>query len=508
MDKIIYNIDSSNGEKAIATDDLYFGRINTIKSVPKDRQMDSDVTILVQAYNRIEKTKECIDSILKYTKDVNYDLLLIDNGSTDETFEYFKSINYDKIRIVHLNKNISSSYPVFFYDLSWFSKYFICLGNDMIVTQNWLSNLIRVAESDERIGMVNPVSSNVSNLQMVDLKFTNLTEMQQKASEYNKSDPAKWHERLRLITIGTLYKKECLYAIGWPTNDIGFFHDFIDDDVTFRVRRAGYKAILAKDTWIHHNHDIFHLENKDPKEFQRSLDVGRKNFKDKYFGVDAWDDVNNYIPEIIPKIKSPVDAGNCCILGVDVKCGTPILEIKNHIRSFGIFDSTCCAITSDGKYVIDLQTVCGADNVFACSPENAFGYFPQDAFDYIIIGNCVNEYPEPYKVIKNMYALLKKGGQMFFYLKNTYDIYSFLNVIGYRSVNPKSYAYNMSVESFVNDLNGMNMSPIIIGAVPLNNIPVEYVNEVNNRFSAFVKEGWDETKLRLTSDRFAFSIIK
>lgn len=508
MDKIIYEIDSSNGRKAIVSDDLHMGRRNTIDSIPKDKQLDSDVTILIQAYNRIEKTKECIESILKYTKDVNYDLLLIDNGSTDETFEYFKSVNYDKVRIIHLNKNISASYPIFFYDLSWVSKYFIVIANDIIVTENWLSNLIKAAESDDKIGMVNPVSSNVSNLQQVDLKFNSLAEMQKKAAAYNISDPTKWHERLRLITLGTLYKKECLYAIGWPTNDLGFFHDFIDDDITFRVRRAGYKTILANDTWIHHNHDFRNLENKDPAEFQRSLESGRKNFLDKYYGVDAWDDVNNYIPEIIPKIKAPSDTSNCCILGVDVKCGTPILEIKNQIRSFGVFDAACCAITSEGKYFIDLQTICGADNVFSCSPENAFGYLPQDTFDYIIIGNGVNEYPEPYKVIKSVYSLLKKGGQMFFYLKNTNNIYSLLNVIGYRSVQPTSYAYNMTVETLINDLNGMNMTPQVIGAIPCTDVPTEYVNEINKRSSVFVKEDWNETKVRLMADKIAFSIIK
>ena len=506
--KEIYEFNVSDTEIDSSPQSLLKTRKIVTSAIHNAMDMRSEVTIMIQGYNRLEKTQKCVESVLKYTKGINYDLLLVDNGSSDDTFEYFKSVDYDNVRIVRIDKNIMVSFSLMFIDIKWISDFFVILPNDIIVTENWMSNLLKVFKSDERIGMVNPVSSNVSNLQQVEIEFSGFEEMQQKAKNYNVSDPTKWQERLRLVTLGTVYRKECLLALGFPHLDLGFFHDFGDDDITFRVRRAGYKAILAKDTWIHHNHDFRNMEDKDPAEFQRSLDMGRKNFQEKYYGVDAWEDVNNYIPEIIPKIKIPYDKSNCSILGVDVKCGTPILEIKNHIRSFGAFDATCCAITSEGRYFIDLQTVCGTDNVFACSPENAFGYLPQDYFDYIIIGNGVNEYPEPYKVIKSVYSLLKKGGQMFIYLKNTFDIYAFLNVIGYKQVLPPTNAYNISIDSFVNVLKGMDICPNIVGTVPYNNIPNEYINEVNKKTGLFVKEAWEESKVRLVCDKYAFVINK
>lgn len=506
--KKIYEISAEDVERLICSDFLLECRNNFIKSLPKKNKFDSDVTILIQAYNRIEKTKECVESVLRYTNDVSYDLLLIDNGSTDGTFEYFQSIKYDKIRIIHFDKNISSSYPVNYYDLTWLSNYFVILGNDIVVTQNWLKNLLTIAKSDDRIGMVNPVSSNVSNLQSVNLLFSSIDEMHVKAENYNVSDSAKWHERIRLITIGTLYKKECLYAIGWPVCDVGFWHDFIDDDISFRVRRAGYKIILAKDTWIHHNHDVWNLENKDSKEFQKSLEVGRRNFRDKYFGIDAWDDVNNFINEIIPSIVEPSDSNNCSILGIDVKCGTPILEIKNHLRSMSVFNPECCAVTSEGKYFIDLQTVCGADNVVSCTIDNTIRYFPLETFDYIIVGNCINEYSETYDVIKMLYSLLKKDGQMFLYLKNTNDIFTLLNSFGYRNIKTKTYAYNITPESFIEDLGVMGISSTFVSAIMNDNVPNEYIDEINRRINFYSEDNSEEVILRLMADKFVFSIIK
>ena len=41
----------------------------------------AEVSIIIQAYNRLEKTKRCVESVIKYTGSVDYELILLDNGS-------------------------------------------------------------------------------------------------------------------------------------------------------------------------------------------------------------------------------------------------------------------------------------------------------------------------------------------------------------------------------------------------------------------------------------------
>lgn len=140
---------------------------------------------------------------------------------------------------------------------------FICIvQNDLIVTPRWMDNLLKCMKSDMRIGMVNPVTSNVSNWQCVELPYQSYEEMQEKAGAYNKLDPRKWQDRQRLVTLGTLYRKEVFLAAGWPIGDMGFFHDFFDDDVSFAIRRLGYRLVLAGDTWVCHDHDFRSGEEK------------------------------------------------------------------------------------------------------------------------------------------------------------------------------------------------------------------------------------------------------
>ncbi len=509
MPKYIYEIDTDHVVKAQPSTDLYEARTNVLGSALQMSEFQSDVTIMVIAFNRLEKTKQCIESILKNTQDVNYDLLLIDSGSSDGTFEYYKSVDYDKVRILRLSKNVSAGFPSNFVNFNWIAKYYVTVTNDLIVTPNWLSNLIKVAESDPTIGMVNAMSSNASNCQGYDMQFSDLDEMQLKAAEFNKSNPAKWHERLRMITLGTLYKKECLYTLGWPISDIGFFHDFSDDDVAFRVRRSGYKIMLAKDTWIHHNHKVFELENKTPEGFKNSIECGRKNFQDKYLGIDAWDDVNNFIPEYVAALKNTFSE-QPAVLGIDVRCGTPILEIKNNIRSFGKFNATCHAFTQDGKYFTDLLTVCGTGNVACGDIRNLATQYPHNSFDYIVIGNNINTYADPYQLISSAYNLLKPGGQLFLSLKNTNDALSFLHQIGNFKINCPETALNYSVTDFANRLAYFNYNAEFLGAIPYDNSVLsdnikKYLSDCINKLATSNQE---EICFRLMADRFAFVITK
>lgn len=506
MTKYIHEINTDNILKPDFSDDLIITRSNIIKSTVNYSTFNSDVTICVQAYNRIENTKQCIDSILKYTKDINFDLLLIDSGSNDGTFEFFKSIQYDKVRIIRLTKNINALFPSLFVNIDWVSKYIVSVANDIIVTPNWLSNMIKIAESDPKIGIVTPMSSNSSNYQNLNIDFANLEEMQKKAAIFNISDSTKWQERLRIITLGTLYKKECIISNGFPINDIGFCHDFGDDDIAFQARRNGYKVIVAGDTWIHHNHDLTTRSNEN---IINSLKYGRNNFIDKYYGLDAWNDVNNFIFCFLPyvtDVKNDIPK----ILGIDVKCGTPILEIKNKLRKYYKFDCECYSFTKDAKYFLDLQTICGANNVFSGSVSSIHNCFRRDYYDYIIIDNPINSYENPYVFLNDVYDLLNNGGHLFIKLKNVHDIIGLMYSIGYTNLLNDTNYYSISIDDFYNRLKKLNynvrvVNPIAHSSEILTKANIDYISAV---FENLKIQNAEETISRLFTNEYAIEIIK
>lgn len=436
--------DTSKIQQIVPSVTLHENRKNMVEAVSVTDA--AQVTIVIQAYNRVKKTKKCIETILKYTTGIDFELFLIDNGSDDETLQYFQQLDYQKKKIIHINKNVGSMLPSFLFSPSDFCRYIAWLPNDVEVTKNWLSNLITVLESDEKIGMVCPVSSNISNLQQVDLQFHSEKEMQERAARFNCSNPAKWQERLRLMTVVTVYRKECVLAAGLPIADIGYLHDFADDDISFRVRRAGYKIVLAGDTWVHHNHNIWQAEDKDPIEFQESLKIGRANFEDKFQGIDAWDDVNNFWIDVAPKLPVPTIHEKKYILGVDVKCGTPILDIKNFLRTHGIFDVELSAFTQMAKYVTDLHTIC--EGIVTCDREEFFAnQFPMEYYDYVVMDKPLNRYHEPQQMLDDMMKLLKPSGILLFPLLNTFGVYEYLHCQGNYNLYNAEFSYNIPVEA-------------------------------------------------------------
>ncbi len=501
------NIDTNtySGEAA----SLYKERIKVSELVASSKKYSSEVSIVVTAYNRLDKTKECVESVLKYSQNVDFDLILVDNGSSDDTFEYFKSVPHNKVRIVRITKNVDQRFALCCIELNWISQYVVLVPNDIIVTENWLYNLLAVAKSDPKIGMVNPVCSNVSNLQQVDLDFQSREEMQKKAAAYNKTDPAKWHERLRLITLGTLFKTACLYAVGMPLFDVGFVHDFADDDITFRVRRAGYKAVLAGDTWIHHNHDFRNMEDKDPQKFMETLQAGRSYFKEKYYGIDAWDDVNDYICNYLSdSITPPVKKENVKILGIETKCGTPALDIKNVIRRYGIYNAQISAFTSDAKYYTDLKTICEG-NVVCANIELLRSSFQPDHFDYIIIHKNINEFNNYEEVIETALSLLKKGGQLFLPLKNVYDVNALLLMFGYND-QTSANAFALSEEQFVQQVKKLGAKAAHKVAVIPYQVPEDVMEFINLLVDSSKEASISTQKLvgNLLTEKSFFKIIK
>jgi len=112
------------------------------------------VSILVLNYNGKRFLKECFDSLYQ-SEYPNYEVVLVDNNSTDDSVAYTQS-EYPNVRIVQtgLNAGYSRAYNIAFRESS--GKYYILLNNDVVVDKNWLEPMVKAAEDDDRIGALQP----------------------------------------------------------------------------------------------------------------------------------------------------------------------------------------------------------------------------------------------------------------------------------------------------------------------------------------------------------------
>ena len=61
------------------------------------------ITILIPNYNEAKTLKKCVDSVLKLTTYENYEIVIIENNSTEQSiFDYYKEIEKeDKVKVIY-----------------------------------------------------------------------------------------------------------------------------------------------------------------------------------------------------------------------------------------------------------------------------------------------------------------------------------------------------------------------------------------------------------------------
>lgn len=359
------------------------------------------VSIVVLAYNHLDYTMKCIESLFKYTSDVDYELITVNNGSSDGTEYYFNSL--PNAKKINFPENIGVDKAVNYGFREAEGKYTINLSNDIVVTSNWLKNLVTCMESDPKIGMVVPVCNASSNYQQISLPYTDLDEMQEIAKIYNKSNPGLWEERMKLVTYTCLFRTDLQKAFG------GFDEDFNpgaydDDAMSFRVRRAGYKLILAGDTFVHHFGSVTFNE-----EYVKS-NIAERNmrlFYDK-FGVHSWN--VGMIDFNIVNLAKFREKKDIKVLGIGQSYGASLLQIKNKFRKTGLRDVKLFYLSENEKSIPDLNTIC-EDCIYAPA-ETAKEFFGSRKYDIIVFENEPDKLINPELFFEDITDLLKEDGML------------------------------------------------------------------------------------------------
>jgi GT2 family glycosyltransferase len=234
------------------------------------------VSIVLAAYNALQYTKACLQSIAKYT-DVPYELVLVDNGSSDGTREYFNTIS--GARIIHNKTNLGFSRGYNQGIKAGRGDFFLLINNDCIVGPNWLSNMISCAKSNPGIGMVGPRGNHINGIQRIDREFENTQAFYKFAGLFNRPDPSKWFEVKKLVGFCILIKREVIEKVGYFDESYGIgTHE--DIDYSIRVRQAGFKLFCAGDVFVYHfSHRTFLANNIDLLElYYRNKEVFKRKW--------------------------------------------------------------------------------------------------------------------------------------------------------------------------------------------------------------------------------------
>lgn len=234
----------------------YGHKINTIANNNKSSTKKHSFTILLPIHDAYEQTISCINSVLANT-DTNQPIFLLDDGSADiRLVEELNRIFRDNpnIRLLCSESNLGFVKTV---NRGIFAceEDVLVLNSDTIVTRGWTEKLTQCLNSDERIGIVCPLSNNATLLSLPDINqefpISEANEIEIISLLTERSSERRYPRIPVAVGFCMLIRRELLSQVGVFDEVYGFGYGE-ECDLSIRTWQAGYEIACADDTFIYH----------------------------------------------------------------------------------------------------------------------------------------------------------------------------------------------------------------------------------------------------------------
>jgi GT2 family glycosyltransferase len=220
------------------------------------------VDIIIPVFNACEFTRQCLESIFRNVR-IPVHVLIMDNASTDATRAIVNAAKNECPPSIELSIITNKE------NLGWIgginqgielsrAPYVVISNNDVFVYPDALEEMISIAGSDPRIGLVNPNSNEFGTLSGSAKEPPAPLAVAQDLLRFR----GRWVERCAVIGFFALLKREVIEKIGGmdPIYSPGYSED---DDYSERARAAGYLCARAMGAYVYHfGSKTFQTEDK------------------------------------------------------------------------------------------------------------------------------------------------------------------------------------------------------------------------------------------------------
>ena len=222
-----------------------------------DEEVAPTVSIIVPVFNALSLTRGCILSLSREIHGINYEIIVVDNASTDNTPNWLKEekSRNPSLKVFTMEKNIGFGPAVNYGMRQSKGEFVVILNNDTIVSRGWLKRLMDALEKDPTIGIVSPVTNYVGEGPQIDEDAKDIPVDIDGIDRYAESiaDRANlFYEPNRLVFFCVMLRRELIDLIG--ELDAGYEKgNFEDDDYCLRTRMAGYRLAIARNAFVYHH---------------------------------------------------------------------------------------------------------------------------------------------------------------------------------------------------------------------------------------------------------------
>lgn len=219
-----------------------------------------NTAVVILNWNGKKFLDKFLPTLIRFTQDPGSEIIIADNNSTDDSVSFLKN-NYPKIRTIVLDKNygFTGGYNRAFEQID--AKYFVLLNSDIEVTENWLTPLIELMESDKKIAACQPKIKSYHQKELFEYagaaggfidkygypfcRGRILGTVEEDKKQYNDSKDIFWATGACMVVRADIYK-----STGGLDDD--FFAHMEEIDLCWRFKNQGFKINYCPESTVYH----------------------------------------------------------------------------------------------------------------------------------------------------------------------------------------------------------------------------------------------------------------
>lgn len=208
----------------------------------------TDVIIIIVTYNGRKVIGKCIDSILSQNFKKKFRILIVDNNSTDKTYEFIKT-KYPEIKVIVNPENYGFGKANNIGIKLSESKYVVLLNQDSYVDKYWLRELVNSMETNQDVACCGAKEIPYDKHELYFVRISTDT-----------------NNQIWMGCGSAILRRKALIQAG--LFDEFYFMYGEDIDLSFTLKLSGWRIILNENAkWHHQGHNRIISSNNDLRLF-------------------------------------------------------------------------------------------------------------------------------------------------------------------------------------------------------------------------------------------------
>ena len=223
----------------------------------------SSVSIVIPHWNNVDILSECLESISATDFD-SVETIVVDNASTDNSVASVRS-NYPNVKLIENDKNYGYAGGCNIGAEAASGDFLIFLNNDTVQEKDWISNLIKTINSDDKIAAVQPKILNYYDRNVFDYAGGSGGHMdiycfpfargrifsfqENDEGQYNNKEKCFWSSGTCFMVRRELFQKSGGF-------DESFFAHMEEIDLCWRLYAMGFEVWVEPDSVVYHKNAL------------------------------------------------------------------------------------------------------------------------------------------------------------------------------------------------------------------------------------------------------------